>query len=98
MVGARCRAVLRAREGILEGEPLSISVGATNRFPVDLVAIMNSIKLHRFLTRLVIKTLVMRIKTYRNHVRLLGPHQLDPLGEAPGLYEVNVRTLHWTKL
>jgi type II secretory pathway component PulF len=36
------RAVLRAREGILEGEPLSLSVGATNRFPTDLVAIMNS--------------------------------------------------------
>jgi type II secretory pathway component PulF len=36
------RAVLLAREGILEGEPLSASVGATNRFPADLVAIMNS--------------------------------------------------------
>jgi type II secretory pathway component PulF len=36
------RAVLRSREGILEGEPLSASVGATNRFPMDLVAIMNS--------------------------------------------------------
>jgi type II secretory pathway component PulF len=36
------RAVLRAREGILEGETLSASVGVSNRFPTDLVAIMNS--------------------------------------------------------
>jgi type II secretory pathway component PulF len=36
------RAVLRALEGILEGETLSASLGATNRFPADLVAIMNS--------------------------------------------------------
>jgi type II secretory pathway component PulF len=36
------RAVLRAREGILEGEALSASVGASNRFPADLVAIMSS--------------------------------------------------------
>jgi type II secretory pathway component PulF len=36
------RAVLRAREGILEGESLSASVGVSNRFPADLVAIMNS--------------------------------------------------------
>jgi type II secretory pathway component PulF len=36
------RAVLRAREGILEGETLSGSVAVTNRFPGDLVAIMNS--------------------------------------------------------
>jgi type II secretory pathway component PulF len=36
------RAVLRAREGILEGESLSASVGVSNRFPPDLVAIMNS--------------------------------------------------------
>jgi type II secretory pathway component PulF len=36
------RAVLRAREGILEGETLSASVGVSNRFPVDLIAIMHS--------------------------------------------------------
>jgi type II secretory pathway component PulF len=36
------RAVLRAREGILEGETLSASVGVSNRFPTDLIAIMNS--------------------------------------------------------
>jgi type II secretory pathway component PulF len=36
------RAVLRSREGIMEGETLSASVGATNRFPTDLIAIMNS--------------------------------------------------------
>jgi type II secretory pathway component PulF len=36
------RAVLRAREGILEGETLSASVGVSNRFPIDLIAIMNS--------------------------------------------------------
>jgi type IV pilus assembly protein PilC len=36
------RAVLRAREGILEGETLSASVGVSNRFPQDLIAIMSS--------------------------------------------------------
>jgi type II secretory pathway component PulF len=36
------RAVLRARGGIMEGESLSISLGVTNRFPPDLIAIMNS--------------------------------------------------------
>jgi type II secretory pathway component PulF len=36
------RAVLRAREGILEGETLSASVGVSKRFPVDLIAIMHS--------------------------------------------------------
>jgi type II secretory pathway component PulF len=36
------RAVLRAREGIMEGETLSTSVGVSNRFPADLIAIMNS--------------------------------------------------------
>jgi type II secretory pathway component PulF len=36
------RAVQRAREGILEGETLSASVGVSNRFPTDLIAIMNS--------------------------------------------------------
>jgi type II secretory pathway component PulF len=36
------RAVLRAREGILEGETLSASVGVSNRFPIDLIAIMTS--------------------------------------------------------
>jgi type II secretory pathway component PulF len=36
------RAVLRAREGILEGEALSASVGVANRFPADLISIMSS--------------------------------------------------------
>jgi type II secretory pathway component PulF len=36
------RAVMRGREGILEGETLSASVGVSNRFPTDLIAIMNS--------------------------------------------------------
>jgi type IV pilus assembly protein PilC len=36
------RAVLRSRSGIMEGETLSVSVGVTNRFPTDLIAIMNS--------------------------------------------------------
>jgi type II secretory pathway component PulF len=36
------RAVLRAREGILEGETLSGSVAVSNRFPKDLVVIMTS--------------------------------------------------------
>ena len=36
------RAVLRAREGILEGETLSASVGVSNRFPQDLIAIISS--------------------------------------------------------
>jgi type II secretory pathway component PulF len=36
------RAVLRAREGVLVGETLSASVGVSNRFPQDLIAIMSS--------------------------------------------------------
>jgi type II secretory pathway component PulF len=36
------RAVLRAREGIIEGESLSASIELSHRFPTDLVAIMNS--------------------------------------------------------
>ena len=35
-------AVLRARDGIMEGETLSASIEASNRFPPGLVAIMNS--------------------------------------------------------
>jgi type II secretory pathway component PulF len=42
MLTPLARAVLRAREGIMEGESLSASVGASNRFPIDLIAIMNS--------------------------------------------------------
>jgi type II secretory pathway component PulF len=36
------RAVLRAREGILQGETLSTSVGVSNRFPQELIAMMSS--------------------------------------------------------
>jgi type II secretory pathway component PulF len=36
------RAVLRARDGVLEGETLSASVGVSNRFPQELIAIMSS--------------------------------------------------------
>src|SRR5262249_23634851 len=36
------RPVARARDGILEGEALSTSVGVSNRFPTDLIAIMHS--------------------------------------------------------
>jgi type II secretory pathway component PulF len=36
------RAVLRARDGIMEGQMLSLSIEATNRFPQDIIAIMNS--------------------------------------------------------
>lgn len=35
-------AVLRARTGIMEGETLSLSIEVSNRFPMDLIAIMNS--------------------------------------------------------
>jgi type IV pilus assembly protein PilC len=36
------RAVVLAGEGIMEGETLSLSLEATRRFPIDLIAIMNS--------------------------------------------------------